>query len=114
MADYSTVLRGQAGAATLDTSRLETRANLDAAAGEFEAIFTGMMLKSMRGASLGEGILDSAAGATFRDRLDAEVSTTLGKRGAMGIGATLARFLAQSRPKLQPQQPLPATERKLP
>lgn len=109
MTDISDVLHSQAGSAQLDRSRLETRRNLDSAAGEFEAIFTGMMLKSMRSASLGDGILDSSAGTTFRDRFDGEVARTLGQRGALGIGAAMARFLAANRPDLQAEQGAPDT-----
>src|SRR3546814_2699707 len=42
-----------------DTKRLATRDNLDAAGDKFEAIFTGMMLKSMRAAKLADDLFDS-------------------------------------------------------
>src|SRR3546814_9977780 len=44
-----------------DTKRLATRDNLDAAGDKLEAIFTGMMLKSMRAAKLADDLLDSKA-----------------------------------------------------
>src|SRR3546814_15077498 len=44
-----------------DTKRLATRDNLDAAGDKFEAIFTGMMLKSMRAAKLADDLFDSKA-----------------------------------------------------
>jgi hypothetical protein len=43
------------GGVSTDTSRLASKENLAAAGQRFEAVFTGMMLKSMRQAKLGDG-----------------------------------------------------------
>ncbi|MEM8825404.1 MAG: rod-binding protein [Pseudomonadota bacterium] len=75
------------------------RADLDAAAAEFEAIFARMMLASMRQAKLGEDILGGDGGTMFRGRFDAEIAATLGTRGALGIGRALADFLQRGAPK---------------
>ncbi|MGB7404510.1 MAG: rod-binding protein [Pacificimonas sp.] len=70
--------------------------DLDAAAAEFEAIFARMMLSSMRSANLGSDILGGSGGDMFRGRFDAEVASTLGERGALGIGRALADYLSRS------------------
>ena len=44
---------------SLDTSRLASSANLKKAGEKFEAVFIGMMLKSMRQAKLGDGLFDT-------------------------------------------------------
>ena len=41
-----------------DTSRLKSKDNLDKAGQQFEAVFTGMMLKSMRQAKLADPLFD--------------------------------------------------------
>lgn len=58
---------------------------VDAAAAGFEAIFARMMLKSMREASLGDGLLDGSSGASFRDLQDSTVADTIAKRGFLGF-----------------------------
>ena len=50
-----------------DNSRLTSRANLKKAGQQFESVFIGMMLKSMRQANLGDGLFDSKNSETFRD-----------------------------------------------
>ncbi|WP_233281464.1 rod-binding protein [Sphingomonas changnyeongensis] len=88
------------GATPADGSRLATRANLDQAAARFEALFIGMMLKSARAASLGDGLLDSEAMTQFRDMQDVHMAETMANRMPIGIGRALADFLAQRRPDL--------------
>jgi peptidoglycan hydrolase FlgJ len=82
--------------AAIDTSRLASRANLDAAGQKFEAVFTGMMLKSMRSAKLGDGLLDSDAGTQFRDMQDQLLAQTMAERTPIGIGKAMTDFLAKS------------------
>ena len=50
------------GGVSTDTSRLASKENLEAAGQRFEAVFTGMMLKSMRQARLGDGLFDGGDG----------------------------------------------------
>ncbi|MEG8018454.1 hypothetical protein [Sphingomonas sp. LR55] len=57
----STPTTPTAGATTgisTDTSRLKSKDNLDKAGQKFEAVFTGMMLKSMRQAKLSDPLFD--------------------------------------------------------
>jgi peptidoglycan hydrolase FlgJ len=82
------------------TSRVETRENLKKAADAFEAIFTGMMMKSMRQASLGEAMLDSDATKTFRDMQDGEMARSISVGGNLGISKALQQFLTRNRPDL--------------
>src|SRR3546814_1553353 len=76
-----------------DTKRLATRDNLDAAGDKFEAIFTGMMLKSMRAAKLADDLFDSKALDTFRDMQDQKVAETMAAHAPIGIGKAMVDFL---------------------
>ncbi|TCV94141.1 flagellar protein FlgJ [Luteibacter rhizovicinus] len=66
---------------------------LPAVAKQFESIFTQMMLKSMRDASFGDGMLDSQASNTYRDMFDHQLSVTLSQGKGMGIADMLIRQL---------------------
>ena len=96
---------------TSDTSRLATKENLDAAGQKFEATFINMMLKSMRAAKLGDGLLDSDAGDQFRDMQDAKLSETMAVHTPLGIGKAVTEFLARSQPALQTKPPAERSER---
>ncbi|MCF6204689.1 MAG: flagellar assembly peptidoglycan hydrolase FlgJ [Methylococcaceae bacterium] len=52
---------------------------------QFESVFVGMMLKSMRQASLAEGILDSSQSDFYRDMYDQQLSVNLSAEGGMGL-----------------------------
>ncbi|NII09206.1 flagellar assembly peptidoglycan hydrolase FlgJ [Oleiagrimonas sp. C23AA] len=52
---------------------------------QFEAIFTQMMLKSMRAASFGNPMFDSQAGKAYQDLFDQQLSLSLSGQGK-GIG----------------------------
>lgn len=54
-------------------------------AGQFAAVFTHMMLKSMRDASLGEGIFDSDQSLFYRDLFDQQLALSLSEAGGVGI-----------------------------
>ena len=87
-----------AGTVSTDTRRLSTGANLDKAGTQFEAIFTGMMLKAMRQTKLGDSLFDSKALDTFRDMQDQQVAQTMAAHAPMGIGRAVTAFLAKSQP----------------
>jgi flagellar protein FlgJ len=89
-------LNGTAGGVSNDTSRLSSAANLKKAGEQFEAVFIGMMLKSMRSASLGEGLFDSKAGEQFRDMQDAKLAESMAAHAPIGIGKAMTDFLAKS------------------
>ena len=88
---------------SLDTSRLTSRANLDKAGKQFEAVFSGMMLKSMRDAKLtDDDLFGSKAGDTFRDMQDQKLAQSMADHAPLGIGKAMTDFLAKSQPALQP------------
>jgi flagellar protein FlgJ len=78
-------------------AQLKTQARQDqsAAAGQvakqFEALFVQMMVKSMRQASLGEGVLDSQQSLFYRDMYDQQLAIHLSERGGIGLAAAIER-----------------------
>lgn len=76
--------------ATVDQNDQET---LKQVAGQFEALFTGMMLKSMRQASLGDGIFDSSQSDMYRDMSDQQLAMDLSKKGGLGLQDAIIRQL---------------------
>lgn len=93
-----TGIAGTTGGVSTDTSRVVSRENLDKAGERFEAIFTGMMLKSMRQAKLGDSLFDSKAGQQFRDMFDSRLAESMAATAPMGIGRAVTEFLARSQP----------------
>jgi peptidoglycan hydrolase FlgJ len=89
-------IAGTGGGLSTDTSRLASTDNLDAAGKRFEAIFTGMMLKSMRSAKLGDGLFDSKASAQFRDMQDQQLAQAMAAHAPIGIGKAMTEFLAKN------------------
>ena len=86
----------------VDTSRLTSRANLDKAGKQFEAVFSGMMLKSMRQAKLAEDdLFGSKALDTFREMQDQKLSQSMADHAPLGIGKALTDFLAKGQAALQ-------------
>ena len=86
----------------IDTSRLTSRANLDKAGKQFEAVFSGMMLKSMRQAKLAEDdLFGSKALDTFREMQDQKLSQSMAEHAPLGIGKALTDFLAKGKAALQ-------------
>lgn len=88
-------ITGTAGASH-DTSRLATSANLDAAGERFEAIFVKMMLSSMRGAKLADGLFESKALDQFRDMQDDKLAQSMAEHAPIGIGKAMTEFLART------------------
>ena len=62
-------------------------------AAQFEALFTTMMLKSMREASLAEGIFDSNHSKTYREMADQQLAMDLSQRGGLGLQDVIVRQL---------------------
>jgi len=91
-----TGVTGTAGGVSNDTSRLKSDANLAAAGERFEAIFTGMMLKSMRSAKLADGLFDNKAGEQFRDMFDGKIAESMAQHSPMGIARAMTEFLAKT------------------
>lgn len=84
------------GSVSTDTARLGTRANLDKAGEQFEAIFTGMMLSSMRKAKLADSLFESQALDQFRDMADQKLAENMAAHTPIGIGKAMTEFLARA------------------
>ena len=67
---------------------------LRAVAKQFEALFLQQMLKGMRDASLGEGLLDSKAGDMYQDMFDKQISLNMSQGKGIGIADMLVRQLS--------------------
>lgn len=80
--------------------RAATAQNLSAAGQQFEAVFTGMMLKSMRQARLAETLFESKGLDTFRDMQDQKVVAEMAVSTPIGIGKAMTEFLARAQPGL--------------
>ena len=91
---------GSTGGIASDTSRLKSADNLKKAGQQFEAVFTGMMLKSMRQAKLADPLFSSQALDTFRDMSDQKVVQQMAEHTPLGIGKAMADFLGRSQPDL--------------
>jgi len=92
--DFAALTRLKAAA------RMDKRASTSTVARQFETLFTQMMLKSMRSASLGSGILDSEQSKQYRDLADSQLAMSLSTRGnGLGIAKMLERQLLGHEPK---------------
>lgn len=68
---------------------------LEGVAQQFSAVFTHMMLKSMRQASLGEGIFDSNQSHFYRDMFDQQLALELSGKEGTGFTGMLVDHLRQ-------------------
>lgn len=82
-------LRAEAGAGNND------QATLRKVAGQFEALFIQMMLKSMRDANLGEGLMDSEHVKTYQSMFDKQIALDLSKGGSLGLADMMVRQLSR-------------------
>jgi flagellar protein FlgJ len=101
--DFTALTRLKAEAHT------DKRAATAKVARQFETIFTQMMLKSMRAASTGQGILDSDQSKAYRDMADQQLGLSLSTRGrGLGIASLLERQLGgrEADTKIAGTQPL--------
>lgn len=94
-----TAITGQTGIGS-GLGRAATKENLVKAGQQFEAVFTGMMLKSMRQTKLAEPLFDSKAIDTFRDMSDQKVVQQMAEHTPLGIGKAMTEFLSRSQPDL--------------
>lgn len=90
------------GATGIDAglARTATRDNLEKAGQQFEAVFTGMMLKAMRQAKLADPLFSSQAIDTFRDMADQKTVSAMAQHTPLGIGKAMTDFLARAQPDL--------------
>jgi len=67
----------------------DPRAQLRAAAQQFEAVFLRQMIGSMRQAKLADDPLDSSATDQFREMADGQLADSMSHQGAFGIAQML-------------------------
>ena len=108
MTDLPAITPQITGATGIDSGlkRTASKDNLAAAGQQFESVFTGMMLKSMRQAKLADPLFDSQAIDTFRDMQDGKVVQQMAEHTPLGIGRAMTEFLQRG---LQPQSDLNRT-----
>jgi flagellar protein FlgJ len=66
---------------------------LRAVAQQFESLFIGMMLKSMRDAKLGDGLFDSHETRFYQDMFDQQLAQTLSQGRGLGLADLLVKSL---------------------
>jgi flagellar protein FlgJ len=75
-------------------ARQQSPEALREAARQFESLLAKMMIRSMREASLGEGLLDSEQGDLYQDMLDQQWAAELTRGRGLGLGDMLIRQLS--------------------
>ena len=70
---------------------------LEEVATQFEAIFIQMMLKSMRDASLSEGIFESDQSEMYMSMYDQQIALDLSSKGVFGIAEMMVQQLANNK-----------------
>lgn len=85
-------LRQQAGQAQKNDEQ-----TLRQVAAQFESLFVTMMLKSMRQASLGDGIFDSNQSKMYQDMADQQLASDLSVNGGLGLQDMIMRQLGGDR-----------------
>lgn len=78
-------------------ARQESPEALKEVAKQFESIFLGMVLKSMREASLGEGIMDSDKTKFYQDMYDQQLSIHLSGDHGIGLADLIIRQLSHDK-----------------
>jgi len=80
---------------------------------QFESVFVGMMLKSMRQVKLADGILDSDQSEFYRDMYDQQLSIHLSGERGMGLAEVIERQLSPDQShKVARQQSIADYERR--
>lgn len=71
----------------------KTDGSIDEVARQFESLFLQMMLKGMRDASLGEGIMDNDQTKFYEEMFDQQLSLNLAGKGGIGLADVIKRQL---------------------
>ena len=66
---------------------------LEQVASQFESMFVNMMLKSMRQASLADGIFDSSQSDMYQDMSDQQLAMDISSKGGLGLRDVILRQL---------------------
>jgi flagellar protein FlgJ len=87
----------------LDKMRLaakeDPRKALESVAKQFESIFLGMVLKSMRDASFGDGLFDSDQTKFYQDMFDKQLALHMTRDRSVGLAQMMVRQLEGTLPK---------------
>lgn len=114
---------------TLDFSQLkqlhslsekQPEKSLKVVARQFEALFLQMVMKNMRSAKLGEGLLDSQQSEFYQELLDHQVIMNMVKQRSVGIADIIEKQLQGNTPantppntSIEPIKPLPSINQKI-
>jgi flagellar protein FlgJ len=92
--DMAQVYTDFSGLAALKArAREDQDAALDQVSRQFESLFLQMMLKSMRDASLGGGLMDSKQSEFYRDMYDKQIAVDMAQTHGIGLADVLKRQL---------------------
>jgi flagellar protein FlgJ len=95
VADASALYSDFTGLARLKVQAREGQAAARSeTAKQFESLFIGQMLKAMRAASGGQGILDSKQSLFYRDMQDQQLAAQMSKSRGVGLASVIERQLA--------------------
>ena len=83
-------------------ARKESPEAIREAARQFEALFLQMMLKNMRAANLGDGMLDNDQSKMYLEMFDKQVALDMSKGQGIGLADMLVRQLGGSEESAQP------------
>ncbi|MEP3227095.1 MAG: rod-binding protein [Parasphingorhabdus sp.] len=75
------------------SSDRNTKTQVEAMAADFEAIFVRQMLKTMRSASLSEGLFDGQGTDQFQDMQDSMLAENMAEKGVFGVAELLSRHV---------------------
>jgi flagellar protein FlgJ len=81
----------------------KSQKNLQEVAGQFEALFTQMVLKNMREAKLADGIFGSEQEDQYLQMFDAQLALQLSKGSGLGLKEALIKQLSNSLGVVPPQ-----------
>jgi len=107
LSNASSAIDFQGLASLKQQARGESPEAIREVAKQFEAMFTQMMLKSMREASLGEGILDSDQSKLYQSMYDQQLAVEMSSGQGLGFTDMLVRQLGG-----EPQQPTVGGDRR--
>ncbi len=97
--DMAQVYTDFSGLAALKAkAREDEDAALDQVSRQFESLFLQMMLKSMRDASFGGGLMDSKQTEFYREMYDKQVAVDMAQNQGIGLAAVIKRQLGGSDP----------------
>lgn len=95
--DMAQVYTDFSGLAALKArAREDQDAALDQVTRQFESLFLQMMLKSMRDASIGDGLMDSKQSDFYRDMYDKQIAVDMAQKQGIGLAEVLKRQLGGS------------------